>query len=355
MRKNHIDNLRWLAVLMLFPYHIFMVYNTFGESFYIKGADIMLTSGFIVVTGRWFMPLLFTIAGMSSAFALQKRNSVEYIKERVSKLFIPLIFGVLLIVPPQTYFAERFHNDYVGSYFQQYILFFTKPTDLSGYRGGFTPAHLWFLLYLFIISLIALPIMSAYQKSDKKLPLHKIPFFSLLVLFILPALGSLVLDVAGKSLGEYFMYFILGYFILSNENVLEKTEKYKFVMLLISFLSAAVIILTWSEVIRGIPEIVYGVFFCFYAWVTILALFGLSRCYLNNQNKLTDYFNKSSFSIYIFHQTWIIAAAYYTFKITNNPYVQMSIILVGSVIATFATYEICKRIFVARSIFGIRK
>ena len=355
MREHYLDNLRWLAVLMLFPYHIFMIYNTFGESFYIKGADILLTSGFIVVTGRWFMPLLFTVAGVSSSFALLKRNTAEYIKERVAKLLVPLIFGVLLIVPPQTYFAERFHNDYIGSYFEQYRLFFTKPTDLSGYHGGFTPAHLWFILYLFVISLIALPIMTAYQKSTKKLPLQKIPFVTLPILFILPALGSLVLDIAGKSLGEFFVYFLLGYFILSNESVLAKAEKYRFIMLFISVLSAVIIILAWSEVIIGVPEIAYGIFFQFYSWITILALFGMCRRYVNCKNKLTDYFSKSSFAVYLFHQTWIVVTAYYTFTVTSNPSIQMLIILGTSVIATFATYEICKRTFVTRFIFGIRK
>lgn len=280
MRKHYIDNLRWLAVLMLFPYHIFMIYNTFGESFYIKGADITLTSGFIVVTGRWFMPLLFTIAGASSAFALKKRNAAEYIKERVTKLLIPFVYGILLIVPPQTYFAERFHNDFTGGYFEQYILFFTKPTDLSGYHGGFTPGQLWFILYLFVISLLALPIMMAYQKSGKKLPLQKIPFFTLLILFVLPSLGSLVLDIGGKSLGEFFVYFILGYFLLSNEAIIEKAEKHRF--------------------------------------------------------------------------AWIIVVAYYTFMITSNSIIQMFIILVASIIATFATYELCKRMLVTRFLFGIR-
>jgi len=355
MRKYYIDNLRWLAVLMLFPYHIFMIYNSFGESFYIKGADIALTTNFIITTGRWFMPLLFAVAGASSAFALQKRSAVEYIKERITKLLIPLIFGVLLIVPPQTYFAERLHNDYKGGYFEQYILFFTKPTDLSGYHGGFTPAHLWFLMYLFVISLTALPIMKAYQKSNKKIPLQKIPFFILPLLFVLPTLGSLVLDIGGKSLGEFFVYFMFGYFILSDESILKKSEKHRFIMLFISIISTVVILLGWNGIPKGIPEMAYDIFFRFYAWGTILALVGLCRRYLNKRNKITDYFSKSSFAVYIFHQTWIIIVAYYAFMVSSNPFVQMFIILGASVITTFATYELCRRFFVTRFLFGIRK
>jgi len=65
LRKPYIDNIRWLCVIMLFPYHILMIYNSWGEGFYIKGEDIKATSTFLYITWPWFMPLLFTIAGIS--------------------------------------------------------------------------------------------------------------------------------------------------------------------------------------------------------------------------------------------------------------------------------------------------
>lgn len=96
---------------------------------------------------------------------MEKRSSKEYIKERIKKLLITCISGVLLIVPIMTYFAEKFHNGYDGGYFNQYILFFTKKTDLSGFTGGFTPGHLWFLLCLFVISLIALIVVQLKKNT----------------------------------------------------------------------------------------------------------------------------------------------------------------------------------------------
>ena len=123
MRKYFIDNIRWLCILMLFPYHIFRIYNSFMEGFYVEGPDVITTTGFIVATTPWFMPLLFVIAGLSSAYALKKKTSIEYAKERVYKLLIPFVAGILLVVPAQTYFAEVFHNSYTGGYFYQYILF----------------------------------------------------------------------------------------------------------------------------------------------------------------------------------------------------------------------------------------
>jgi len=179
MRKHYIDNLRWMCVLLLFPYHVFMIYNTWGENFYVKGPGVHPVMTFNVVTWPWFMPILFVIAGISTAYAMRRRSVGEYVKERVLKLLVPLAAGILLLIPAQTYFAERFHNGYTGGYFAQYVLFFTKPTDLTGYAGGFTPGHLWFILYLFVISLAAVPVILLNKKyrllerfDSGKLPLR---------------------------------------------------------------------------------------------------------------------------------------------------------------------------------------
>ncbi|WP_342759858.1 acyltransferase family protein [Kineothrix sedimenti] len=127
MRKIYIDNLRWMVVLLLFPYHIFMIYNNF-ESFYIHENEIDGLSRILYELWPWMMPVLFTVAGMSSAYALQKRSGGAYLKERVLKLLVPLLFGMLLLIPVQTYLAELFHHG-TGNYWN----YFTKVTDLTGY------------------------------------------------------------------------------------------------------------------------------------------------------------------------------------------------------------------------------
>ena len=40
-RKHYIDNLRWIMILMLIPYHAAMAWNTWGDPiiFSLKGID----------------------------------------------------------------------------------------------------------------------------------------------------------------------------------------------------------------------------------------------------------------------------------------------------------------------------
>lgn len=340
---------------MLFFYHTFMVYNTLGESFYIKGANVQATTYFIMAVWPWFMPLLFLLAGVSSAYALQKRTAKEYIKERISKLLIPLLFGVLLLIPIQTYFAEVFHNDYTGNYFEQYILFFTKPTDLSGYNGGFTPAHLWFILYLFIISAIALPIMNFYQKSAKKLPANKISMPVLLLLFIIPVFSQLILDFSGKSIGEYLTYFLFGYFFVSSDIIQVKLQKYRYLLLGLAVPGGLMLIYTF---VRGGLEnhnkVLYEFLYAFYAWVAILAILGFGKRYLEFRNRTTSYLSQASFGIYIIHQQWIVITAYFALMWIQNVPLQMICIILASTIFTFMTYEVFRRFSVTQYMFGLK-
>ncbi|MDR0840284.1 MAG: acyltransferase family protein [Christensenellaceae bacterium] len=350
-RKHYIDNLRWLCVLALFPYHTFMVFNSFGESFYVHGASVTSTTWIIQAMWPWLMPLMFVLAGISSAYALNKRSCAEYVKERVLRLLVPLIFGILLLVPLQTYIEERFHNGYTGGYLAQYILFFTKPTDLSGYNGGFTPAHLWFILYLFVISLIGLPLMRLYQKSQKKLNFARVPTFALLPLFLIPCLMQMILDISGKSVGEYFAFFMLGYLVLSDEIVLQKLIKSRWWLTALVAACLAVYLVVGG----ALPILPLELLYSFIAWAVILALLGLAGQYLNFENSTTAYLSKASFSLYLFHQQWVVVAAYFALAIVPSVPLQMIAIIAVSFALTLLTYEIARRVGFFRVIFGMKQ
>lgn len=354
MRKYYIDNLRWISILLLLPYHTCMIYNNWGENFYVKSYDIPILSGFIQICYPWFMPLLFVLAGISSCYALDRRTPKKYIKERVGKLLIPLISGILLLVPIQTFYAEKFHNGYDNGYFHQYILFFSKMTDLTGYTGGFTPAQLWFILYLFIISLLALPIAIKYKRSSKKISVDKLSVLKILPMFLIFAVMALILNIGGKSLGEYFALFMLGYLILSEDIIQVRLDKSRW-YLFVGFVTLTVLNLLFQNVWHLNFGIMYDIFCKFLSWIGILSLTGMGKHYLDFNNKVTNYFTKASFPIYIFHQSFLVFTAYYALKITSSIVLQVIVIIMVCFILTMCTYEIFKRISITRFLFGIKK
>lgn len=349
-RAYDVDNLRSLAVLLLFPFHTARIFDTL-EPFYVKGKESELASLFILFCVPWFMPLLFTLSGISTYYALKKRDSTEYVHERFWKLLIPFLSGILLLIPVQTYFAEKFHHEFSGNYFQQYWLFFTKETNLTGYFGGFTPGQLWFLLYLFILSIIALPFihwLNFLKTRIRNVPLfYGIFVFSSLVL-ALPLNGLMSVD--GKNLGDFFLLFVAGYFILTNKTFVGFLDRCFWGILGVTILLFIVKFygqswmnaLSFSLLMKGL-----SIF-------SILSLLEMGRKCLNFRNPLTDYLVRASFPLYIFHQSWIILIAYYTLPHFSGVLLPFFLIMSGSLLFSLLSYELCRRFRLTRVLFGIK-
>ncbi len=348
LRQHYIDNIRWLSVLLLFPYHTARIFDGVN-SFYIKGPESPAATVFVLSCTPWFMPILFVVAGISTRYALQKRSGAEYIKERFTRLLVPLLCGILLLIPLQTYFAEVFHNAYAGGYWEQYLLFFTKPTDFSGYSGGFTPGQLWFLWYLFVVSLAALPVIHAV---NRKRPSPRVSHWMVIPLFLVPFLLSYVLEIGGKSMGEYFSLFLLGYFVASDSSIQEFTDKYRFAFLIAgAALTFCTVVFQTSSKEGAMAR---GIMTCT-SWICILAILGLGHRYLNFQNTWTRYLSQSSFSCYLFHQSWIIVLGFYLLQTPLSIGLQYGIILVGSLLGSLMAHALCKRWKVLRWMFGIKE
>lgn len=168
MRKYYIDNLRWIIIFLLIPYHAAMAWNVWQEPNYIYFESNKMISSIVVFLSPYFMPLMFLIAGISTKFALQKRTIRQYIQERAKKLLLPFAFGTITIMPLMTYIADKFNYGYKGNLFRHYAIFFTRFTDLTGSDGGFSVGQFWFILYLFVISLIAIGITLLQRKIIPK-------------------------------------------------------------------------------------------------------------------------------------------------------------------------------------------
>ncbi|WNX85191.1 acyltransferase [Agathobaculum sp. NTUH-O15-33] len=348
MRKHFIDNVRWLTVLLLFPYHTARIFDGV-QPFYVKGAEMRAATVFVLACTPWFMPLLFVVAGISTRYALQKRSTGAYIRERFAKLFVPLISGTLLLVPMQTYFAEVFHNAYTGGYFGQYLLFFTKPTDLTGYTGGFTTGQLWFISYLFLISLIALPLIRLAHK--RRIGWHDTPAALVLPLCCMILPFSYLLDIGGKSLGEYLVLFLLGYFVLAEEPVQAFTGRYRLALLSAGALLTAYTVVNRVSLKSGIGS---RAIMLFTSWICILAILGMGRRHLNFQNKWTQRLSASSFPFYLFHQSIIVCIGFYCLQTDRPGGLQYALILSGSIVLSTLLYALCKRFRALRFLFAIK-
>lgn len=348
MRKHYLDNIRIIIILMLFPYHAFMIWNNYGTKFYIWGGNNNILSSLIVLVSSWFMPILFVIAGMSTRYSLNKRSTKEYIKERIEKVLIPFICGLVMLVPFQTLYARKFFFSYSGSIIDNFKYFFTHFSDLNGYDGMFTFGHLWFLLYLFIISLVSLLIIKklSFDKIEKKV--DKINIVLIILMFIPLFIFYNIGNFGGQSIGKYILLYLLGYYLFT-DSLIEKLINYKTIILPLFLVSEIILVVLYYN---------YGfyndLFVNFVGWIGICSCMILGKLFLNKETKLTSYFKKASFPVYILHQTILVIIGYYTLLNFNNIYIQLSIIIFGSFILTITLYEIISRIPILKKIVGIK-
>ena len=298
------------------------------------------------------MSVLFALAGISTVYALRKRTAKQYIKERFFKLFIPLISAILLLIPVQTYIADMYFNHYAGSYIQHIPIYFTL-TDWSGYDGHFTPGHTWFMLYLFVISLGSVPLLMWYKNKQKKLRGSMITMIKIIPMFLIILICTPVLEIGGKSIGEFAACFLLGYFILSMEDVQDRLEKH-YRSLGIAWL---ILIIIRCGMYQGeiYNNILFDVEQRVLSWVGILSIIGLGKHFLEFNSSFTKYFAPASFPIYFFHQSILVIVGYIIILHFNGALLQYSSIVVISFVLTIIMYEVCKRSAITRFLFGMKK
>lgn len=316
-----------------------MCWNVWGETNYLFFGENTILSIFIWLISPWYMPLLMVLAGASARYSLMRRNKTEFIKERIHKLLLPLLLGILIVVEPITYFADCYHNHYSGSYFEHYKIFFCRVTDLTGYDGGFTPGHLWFLLYLFVISLISLPII-------KYLKIHylckKINPFVLITVGFLPFIVSPILNFGGKSVAAYLIFYLLGYcFVSDDEFITGNIVKYR-IYYLFGFIAAAA--LNVYAGLNKLDSLLNTVIYYAAAWFGILTVLGFAKNSFYQHNKITEYLSKISFWFYIFHYIWLTAFQFYFSRYTDKFVILFFVPVILAYLATFAACEVIRRL-----------
>jgi hypothetical protein len=328
-----------------------MMYNTWGEGQYVHGIPLAEAAWFVRMVYPWIMPLMFVIAGISARYSLQKRSPKEYIAERLLRVGLPLLTGVLLITPFLSYIADISNNDYSGNYLSHYTVFFTKLTDFSGYDGGFALSHLWFLLYLLIIALAALSVFMLCKRLPKFIAWSKWPVTLIVALGLIQALAENWLNIGGKSLAQYFVLFLIGLFVFSHEEAQAKLERLRFAFLITSLVSGAGYALALQFEWNGVA---YSLSYYLYGYMALLALLGFGRRHFNTQNNILAHAAGQSQLYYIIHYPILVAVAFLLMPhITNIP-LQIGVFISISFVLTVFLSEIVNRIPVVRVLLGTK-
>lgn len=366
-RLFYVDWLRVIAFTLLIFYHTGLVFVDWG--YHIQNNQFSESMKLpMLFLNQWRLPLLFFVSGLGVRFALGKRSSGTFIRERFIRLFVPLVVGVLFIVPPQVYYESLYRRQFEGSYITFY------PMYILG--GKLTWNHLWFLPYLLVYSLGALPfflfvrsrmtgvkrILDWLFNSPAKLILLLIPLVVIEVTLrnAFPDTRNLIND--GYNFAFYFYVFLLGYLIGSDAKSLEMIQRRRWFYLLLGISSFLMIYFGWHA--SGINFLeksrlgwfAFSILKCLNILSWIFCCFGFAGKYLNRNSQFLAYANESVYPFYIIHQTVLIALAYYVVQFPAGIGAKYAMITFSTFVLSFLIYEFGIRRFAAVHIlFGLRQ
>lgn len=369
-RQYYLDWLRVLAMLSIFLFHCDRFFDFDG--WHIKNAVTSLASTIhIQFFNQWMMPLFFVLSGAAVYYSLRSRTAGGFVKERTLRILIPLILvGWFVLAPPQVYLERLTHSEFTGSFFQFYPHYFD---GLYAFGGNFAwmGLHLWYLMVLFILSLIALPLFLPRGKTGESLISRLAHSFekpwALLLLFVPLAAVALLADVAGlgftRAMGgwdilSYLLFFIYGYLVYSNTQIHEIIRRYAWIALI-----AAVVLAIGGIYLQfgvNIPQNTLSwigilTLKALRAWCWIFAILGFGSRFLDFSNRFLGYANEAVLPFYILHQTVILIIGFYVVQWDMGIAPKYAIITTASFTAIMAIYELLvRRINVLRFLFGMR-
>lgn len=377
-RRYDLDWLRVIAFSLLILYHTGMFFVSWG--WHIKNnvsAEWMELP--MMWINRWRMPLLFLISGMSIQFLLHKfgsRASIHtqprqiygvFVEDRLKRLGIPLLFGMLVVVPPQIYF-ERLSQGASFSYWE----FWATVFQFQPYpEGNFSWHHLWYLPYILVYSLLGIPLwhwlktergkkFTAYLAQKAQHPLWL--FFPVVLWhwaanFVIdfPTTHNFIWDWENHF--HSFSLFIMGFLIGTQEGFRRAIRHWsKAAMGLALSLGLILTFGFWlpDYTMSAGLEAAYEFLNTAYSWSALVAIFGYADRYLNRPSAALSYANRAVYPFYILHQTVIICLAYPLTNWTLAPAAKFLLLVTGTFCICWVLYEgLIRRWKVTQLLFGM--
>lgn len=364
-RQFYIDWLRILLIISVFLYHIGMIFNSWG--WHIKNDQQFKELRYVMTfLHYWRLPLLFMISGASTYYALGFRSSGQYLKERFKRLIIPLISGIFILVPVQVYIEK-------SSQFDSLLSFYPHMFEGIYPTGNFSWHHLWFIAYLFVISLFILPFLKFFR-SEKYAPFMKwlekrvIKPYGLNI-FIIPLVLSqiiirplfppndnqdLIHDWA--SFTYYLLFFLTGFILLSNRTITEAIKNQRRLFLIESVLVTAFMFSVPSladSVKTG--KALWDIASIIMAWSCGMTAVGYARQYLNKDSKFRKLANEAIYPFYLLQQPVIVVIGYYITKWDISVFAKVILITGISLAISVSVYWFLIRPFnLLRIMFGMK-
>lgn len=368
IRRYDLDWLRVIVFALLIFYHVGMFFVPWG--WHVKNNQIYDWLRWpMMFLNQWRLPILFVISGMGTYYALGKRTLGKFMWERFLRLGIPLVAGMILIVPPQVYFERLVQGTFSGSYWEYFT---TIAFDGVYPEGNLSWHHLWFLPYLLAFSWILAPLF-VYLRNHQTLFIEWVKrliqktwgiYAFVIPLYFVESLVEPFFPVTHALVDDWFNFifsiilFFYGFILIATGDVfwqaLTKVKSKAIILGIIGFASQAFIWLFLED--GNVVHFTEAFLKVVNIWSWILVLFAYASEYLNKPSKGLAYSNRAVYPFYILHQTVTVGIAYYVRDLDWGLAPKALVLVIGTFGISWLIYDlIILRIPILHPLFGLKK
>lgn len=342
------------AFALLIFYHIMLVFAPWDWHVNSHHRFEWLEWG-ALVTNPWRLTLLFLVSGAAVRLMSRRRTVKAVALGRLARLGPPLLFGILVIVPPQAYFEAITKFGFEGgflSYWSEYL----SPRRLL--ERPLPVNHLWFVLYILVYSLAAVVMLARptwiaalEALMERWLVGWRLLLIPIAWLFLTRVALYPLFGLSNQLHDDWYNHcislgaFLLGFVAAGSDTLWDRLAAGRRLSLIVALAGLAALV--GLEVVTTVAWANWPQRSLAYAvnqWATMAAILGYGRQYLARRDgPVLRYLTEAIFPCYLVHQTVIVIAAY-QIKPLGLPAATEALMLVGLTLAAcLLAYEIAKR------------
>ena len=368
-RHYGLDWLRIGAFGLLIFYHVGMVFVPWD--YHVKTSHPAEWVAIpMLATNSWRLMLLFVVSGYASRALLLKGGQVGgFVGSRCKRLLIPLLFGMVVIVPLQPWIELMGKHGYARGFgwfwFHDYFRF-------GSLEGIVLPTwqHLWFVVYLWLYTmLLAAGIWLARGRSAQTMFDR---LFGTVAAVIVPIVWLLLVDMALQGAREthdlfndaiahlhYLPGFLFGFALARSAPAMAAIGRWWKAAAIVAVLNYAIVAaIEWRWPGSAMPNPPFGYIFAtartVQGWCAIIALIGIAERFWNHDHRWRKTLTEAVFPFYIVHQTVIVGVEWMLLGQHLPPAAEFAILVVATIVGCWAFYLLGREISWLRPLIGLR-
>ncbi|WP_448547040.1 acyltransferase family protein [Thalassotalea fusca] len=368
-RLHQLDWLRVFAFGLLVLYHTAMVFVANWGFHYKSQHQSVDLQYLMLVVEPWRMACLWFVSGVALQMSFSRYSTINLLLKRSFQLLLPLLVGVLIVVPPQLYVEMSANGDLDVSFIEFLRHFYSSDSTIfDKYQAGIWPHidvnHLWYLRslwkYSLILIIVAPLINNKWLISRFNSILSSKPAIAILLCYLPLLWLQFYLDGEDKRYVSGFLFLLYGFIAAKQPTLWLQLCKHLKIISLMTITNLVLMMLFYKFTFatsNQTPDTdwLWALRIC-YSLAKLLGLIlmlSIATRFFGKRSQLVTKLNPAVYPCYILHQTYIVVFGWLLSVYTMDGMSMFFLIVLCTMTACALSIWIIQRFNVLRLCFGM--